>query len=122
MFPSVFYNLDPFVVTAQVEEGGPVEPGGEFEPPQEYTVNEAIAYAGRNNQLIRLTYQKTEGQEEGIIKTYQIEVYSYRVRGGKLFLFAYDTDAGNIKGFRTDAIQNIQVLPEKFQPRWTVEL
>lgn len=123
MLPNFLYpKSDHFIILAQVEEGGKLQEQPEFEVPEHYTIDEAIQYAGRNNFLVRLTYQKTQGKEEGIVKNYQIEPYSYRDHGGKLFLFAYDIDSGHIKAFRTDTIHEAKVLEQKFIPRWIVEL
>lgn len=123
MIPRFFYKeQDPFIIIAQVAEDEKLPAEPEFEVPQTYSVDEAIAFAGKNNQLIRIEYVKTQGPEEGIQKTYSLEPYSYRARGGKTFLFAYDIDSGQIKAFRTDSIRNVQVLEEKFNPRWIVEL
>lgn len=122
MIPRFFYKSDPFIVIAQVAEDQklPVEP--EFEIPETYTVDEAIAFAGKNTQLVRIEYTRTQGIEEGIQKTYTIEPYSYRMRAGKTFLFGYDIDTDQIKGFRTDSIHSANVLPDKFQPKWVIEL
>lgn len=123
MIPRFFYKeQDPFIIIAQVAEDEklPVEP--EFEVPQTYTVDEAIAFAGKNHKLIRIEYQKTQGPEEGIQKSYVLEPYSYRMRAGKTFLFAYHVDTGQIKAFRTDSIKDVQVMEETFSAKWIVEL
>lgn len=122
MIPRFFYDQDPLIITAQVAEDEKLPTEPEFEVPQTYTVDEAIAFAGRNTQLVRIEYTKTQGPEEGINKTYVIEPYSYRMRGGKTFLFGYDVDSGQIKAFRTDSIRNVQVMEEKYSPKWIVEL
>lgn len=125
MIPRFYYNSDPFIIIAQVPEAPgtvnvPEQP--EFEVPQNYSVDEAIAFGGKNNQLIRISYVKTYGPEEGVDKDYTLEPYSYRVRGGKLFLFAFDVHTDSIKAFRADSIKHVQVLPDKFNPKWIVEL
>ena len=56
----------------------------------------------------------------GATKTYRLACYSYRDGGAKLF--AFDTLAGCIKGFKTSEIIRVEETAEAFEPQWPVEL
>ncbi len=52
-----------------------------------------------------------------------IEPYCLRQsREGDVSLFGHEVDAGHIKGYRVDRIQQVRVSREAFVPRWRVEL
>lgn len=74
---------------------------------------ESVRFAGANRLCIDLTYN-------GSVR--RIEPYSLRrTRAGNLLLFAIKLSAGQIRAYRVDRIQGIQVTTQPFTPRFAVE-
>jgi len=99
------------------------------------TPAQAIAFAAENRLKILMQYQKMDGTgdpEEGALKVYKLEPYSYRVkyvahRGQrKKFFFGWDALDNTIKQFAVTNIKSVQILPEKYDSGkdavWPVEI
>ncbi len=80
------------------------------------SIDKALRQAGTNRHLVVMEYASASGET----KTYKLAPYSYRDGGAKLF--AFDTLAGCIKGFKTSEIIRIEETAESFEPQWPVEL
>ena len=96
---------------------------------EKLTPPQAISMAGRNTLLVAMQYQKAQGTgdpEELVVKNYVLEPYSYRMkrsklRGVKKYFFGFDSLDNTIKCFLVGNIKGVQILPEKYSPRWEVE-
>lgn len=74
---------------------------------------EPVRFAGANHLCVELRYQ-------GSVRV--IEPYSLRrTREGNLLRYAVKADTEEIRSYRVDRIQGIQVLPRVFRPRFVVE-
>lgn len=80
------------------------------------SIDQVLRQAGTNRHLVVMDYYSSTGET----KTYKVAPYSYRNGGAKLF--AFDTIAGCIKGFKTAEIIRVEETMEKFEPAWPVEL
>lgn len=80
------------------------------------SIDQVLRQAGTNRHLVIMDYAAASGET----KTYKIAPYSYRDGGAKLF--AFDTMANSIKGFRTSEIIRVEETAEGFVPKWPVEL
>jgi len=75
---------------------------------------EAIRFAGVNRLRVRLTYQ-------GSVRT--IEPYSLRrTRAGQIVMYAIKTETREVRSYRVDRIQNVEITREVFVPVYAVEL
>jgi len=79
--------------------------------------------AALQKKLVEITYKKTT---TGEVKTYKLEPYSFRyIRmkvGVRKSLFAFDVNEKRIKSFSMRDIKKIEMLPNKFVPRWPIEI
>lgn len=82
------------------------------------TAEEAIAQAARELKTCILTYV----DEKGETTTREVEPYSYRPGKEATRFMAYDTEKGQIRGFRLDRIVSVAVTESTYTPRWTVEI
>ena len=102
---------------------------GKLTPPQ------AIAFAAENRLKILMQYQKMSGTgdpEEGAVKVYKLEPFSYRIkfvkdRGQrKKYFFAWNAIDNTIKQFAVSNIKSVQILPEKYDSGkdniWPIEI
>lgn len=87
-----------------------------------------IQLAGTRLHKINITYTKVTPPEEGVTKTYVVHPYSFRIKRPRRtgnspvwYLFAEDDRDRHIKAFIYRRIQNIEILPETFDPTWEVE-
>lgn len=82
-----------------------------------------IRKGASKKRLLKIRYVKTSTDEQ---KTYIIEPYSYRYRytrnGLRKMLFAHDVNDGHIKGFVLRMIKGVEILDNKFKPKWRVEI
>jgi hypothetical protein len=75
---------------------------------------EAVRFAGANRLCVQLLYSQ---------KRRLVEPYSLRkTKDENLVLYAYERDAEQIKAFRVDRIEGIDVTNTPFVPRYVVEL
>jgi predicted DNA-binding transcriptional regulator YafY len=83
----------------------------------------SIRYAANNLRQIEITYHKTTTKE---VNTYRVAPYSYRYKrlkiGVRKMLFAFDMDAGHIKGFALNNISKVSITNRPFVPKWPVEI
>ena len=102
---------------------------GKLTPPQ------AIAFAAENRLKVLMQYQKMSGTgdpEEGAVKVYTLEGYSYRTRfvkqrkQRKKYFFAWNALDNTIKQFAVSNIKGVQILPNKYDSGkdnlWPVEI
>lgn len=89
---------------------------------------EKIRMAAVFNRIMIIEYQKITAPEEGVIKSYQVEPYSYRVKRPKRtggtpvwYLFAHDVIDNHIKAFIVRNIRDVEIVDQSFSPRWDVE-
>jgi len=74
---------------------------------------EPVRFAGANRLCVDLTYNDT---------VRRIEPYSLRqTRAGNILLFAVKQQNGQIRAYRVDRIQGVQVTTQPFAPRYQVE-
>lgn len=103
--------------------------GGKLSPAQ------AIAFAAENRLKVKFQYQRlpdTGDIEQGMIKIYVVEPFSYRVKLVKRmgtrrkYLFAFDDLDDTIKSFAVANIKAVQIIPEKYTSGkdsvWPVEI
>jgi predicted nucleotidyltransferase component of viral defense system len=82
-------------------------------------IREAIIAAGQARKLLRLRYQNRDRTVEPYSFRYKIRKSDGR---GVEYFFGYDQTRGHtIKCFFVHEIQSVSILPEEFQPRFTVE-
>lgn len=75
---------------------------------------EAVRFAGANRLCVQLLYSE---------KRRLVEPYSLRrTKEENLVLYAYERDSAQIKAFRVDRIEGIEVTNTPFVPRYVVEL
>ena len=75
---------------------------------------EAVRFAAGNRLCVDLRYQ-------GSVR--RIEPYSLRrTREGDVLLYALRRDTGEVRAYRVDRIEGVQVTQETFSPRYAVEL
>lgn len=75
---------------------------------------ESIRFAGVNRLRVRLTYQGS---------TRMIEPYSLRrSRAGHILIYAIKTETREVRSYRLDRIQRVQVTQEAFAPVYAIEL
>jgi hypothetical protein len=89
---------------------------------------EKIRMAAVFRRIVLMEYMKITPPEEGVQKNYLLEIYSYRVKrpqrtGGSpvWYLYGHDINDGHIKAFILRRIKSIEILDEKFEPRWEIE-
>ena len=74
---------------------------------------EPVRFAGSNRLCVDLTYNGS---------TRRIQPYSLRrTRAGNTLLFAVKQQTGEIRAYRVDRIQGVQVTTQPFTPRYAVE-
>lgn len=75
---------------------------------------EQIRFAGANHLLVELRYQGT---------TRLIEPYALRQsKAGNLLVYAIKVQTGEIRAYRVDRIEGVQVTDRSFAPRYAIEL
>lgn len=78
------------------------------------TTMDKIRFAAANRLVIRLTYDGSARD---------IEPYSFaRSKDGALLLQAIRHDSGEVRSYRTDRIQGVQITESTFAPRYSVEI
>jgi len=75
---------------------------------------EAVRFAGANRLCVQLFYS----QKRRLVEPYSLR----RTKDENLVLYAYERDSEQIKAFRVDRIQGIEVSGTPFVPRYAVEL
>ncbi len=75
---------------------------------------EAVRFAGANRLCVQLLYS----QKRRLIEPYSLR----RTKDDNLVLYAYERDSEQIKAFRADRIEGIDVTNTPFVPRYAVEL
>lgn len=79
---------------------------------------EALADAADRKKKCRITYNKIgEGTKE-----YLVAPYSLRWHGDNEMLYAYDFATGHIKSFFLDNLLSVDVLSQRFVPKFEVEI
>jgi hypothetical protein len=78
--------------------------------------------------IIIIEYEKITAPETGVVKSYQLEPYSYRVKRPKRanganvwYLFAHDIVDNHIKAFIVRNIIDVEIIDQEFSARWDVE-
>lgn len=66
---------------------------------------------------IKFDYVNLKGEGS----SFDVEPYSYRIRRGKIYLYAFDPKDRHIKSFFVHKLRNITV-GGKFRPKWAIEL
>lgn len=75
---------------------------------------EQIRFAGNNHLLVELAYQGS---------TRLIEPYSMRrSQAGNLLVYALKHETGEVRAYRVDRIQGVQITDMPFTPRYAIEL
>ena len=75
---------------------------------------EPIRFAGANRLLVELGYQGS---------TRLIEPYALRrSKAGKLLVYAIKANTGEVRAYRVDRIESVQVTDIAFEPRYAIEL
>lgn len=83
------------------------------------SVMERIRFAAQNRLLVELSYVRLDGRP----RRPTIEPYSLRrSQAGDVSLAGFDLQAGHIKRYRVDRVQEAQVLDRTFAPRYAIEL
>ena len=82
-------------------------------------IDSILKDAAKDNNLVRIKYKR---KKDGSTKTYVIEPYSYRKRGGNSVLFGYDKKDRRMKMFIKRNIKNASSEDKTFKPRHKVEL
>lgn len=92
------------------------------------SIPEKIRMAAVFRRVVLMEYMKITPPEDGVQKSYLLEIYSYRVKKPKRtggspvwYLYGYDINDQHIKAFILKRIKGIEILDEKFEPRWEVE-
>ena len=75
---------------------------------------EAVRFAGANRLCVQLLYS----QKRRLVEPYSLR----RTMDENLVLYAYERDSAQIKAFRVDRIEGIEVTNTPFVPRYVVEL
>ena len=75
---------------------------------------EAVRFAGANRLCVQLLYS----QKRRLVEPYSLR----RTKDHNLVLYAYERDSDQVKAFRVDRIEGIDVTNTPFVPRYAVEL
>jgi len=75
---------------------------------------EGVRFAGANRLCVQLLYS----QKQRLVEPYSLR----RTKDENLLLYAYERDSDQIKAFRVDRIEGIDVTNTPFIPRYAVEL
>ena len=75
---------------------------------------EAVRFAGANRLCVQLLYT----QKRRLVEPYSLR----RTKDENLILYAYERDSAQIKAFRVDRIEAIDITNTSFVPRYAVEL
>lgn len=74
---------------------------------------ESVRFAGANYLIVEVGYQGTKR----LIEPYSLR----RTKDGHLLLYGVKTATGEVRGYRVDRIESIEVTNQPFRPRYAVE-
>ena len=74
---------------------------------------EPVRFAGANYLTVEVGYQGTKR----LIEPYSLR----RTKDGHLLLYGVKTETGEVRGYRVDRIESIEVTNQPFRPRYAVE-
>ena len=82
-------------------------------------VKEDITDAAEGENMLRMQYIPKGASAP---KTYTVEPYSYRVKHGKKYFYAYHPKHDAIHSFLQSRIVSAEPMRRTFDPRWPVEI
>ena len=81
-------------------------------------MKDVIIEAGQNLKTLLISYTEKDGSNEG---WREVEPYSFRVKNGVEYFYAFDIQKNGIRGFIIDSINDVEITENDYVPRWDVE-
>jgi len=83
------------------------------------SILDTIKQSARERRVLKVIYREKDGSSEG---WRYVEPYSFSHDNGESSLFAWDVNKDGIRRFIINRIGEAEILDEKYNPRYAIEI